>query len=446
MRKILVIARREYLASVQTKAFLISMFLMPVLMGGSVLVQKILQSVGDLQEKQFVIVDRTGENLFADLKTALKSPETNELPNPDKDAAPSKFIIHNEKPSLEGKEKEQRYLLSERVRRGEIFGFAEIGPDVLVPAPKKKKQSEKIPDRFVILYQTNSPTYLQFSQWLERAVNRIVEEKRAAKKGVSVQNLKEITRKVPLESKGLSTRNSRGDIIEAPSQNAIAPFAVSFGLMMLMFMIIMVGATPLMQGIVEEKMQRIAEVLLGSVRPFELMLGKLLGMVGVALTLVSVYMAGIYWAAHHFGMADYLPPGLIAWFFVYQVLAVLMYGSLFIAIGAACTDMKETQTLLMPIMLIVCMPMFVITNVIREPNSDFAFWMSLFPPATPMLMIGRQAVPPHLELWQPVLGVIVVLAATLACVYAAGRIFRVGILMQGKGARFSDLIRWVWRG
>src|SRR5262249_19010360 len=116
-------------------------------------------------------------------------------------------------------------------------------------------------------------------------------------------------------------------------------------------------------------------------------------------------------------------------------------------IGAACTDMKETQSLLMPVMILACFPMFFMGNVIQEPNSSFALGVSLFPFATPMLMVARMAVPPqNIPLWQPVVGVALVLATILLCVYAAGRIFRVGILMQGKGAKFSDLIRWVIRG
>jgi ABC-type Na+ efflux pump permease subunit len=176
------------------------------------------------------------------------------------------------------------------------------------------------------------------------------------------------------------------------------------------------------------------------------MMGKLLGTVGVSLTLVAVYLGGGYWAAHHYGVAEYLAPGILAWFFAYQVLAVLMFGSLFIAVGAACTDMKETQTLLLPVMLLACAPMFVWFNVIREPNSPFATAVAFFPPATPMLMMARQAVPPGIPWWQPIVGIILVLVTTTASVYAAGRIFRVGLLMQGKGASIGDLCKWVFRG
>jgi ABC-type Na+ efflux pump permease subunit len=131
---------------------------------------------------------------------------------------------------------------------------------------------------------------------------------------------------------------------------------------------------------------------------------------------------------------------------VFQFLAALMFGSLFIAIGAACTDMKETQNLLWPVMLLASLPLFLMGTVLREPNAPVARGLSFFPFATPTLMIARQAVPPGIPWWEPVLGVVLVLATTVFCVYAAGRIFRVGILMQGKGARVGELLRWVFRG
>jgi ABC-2 type transport system permease protein len=213
-----------------------------------------------------------------------------------------------------------------------------------------------------------------------------------------------------------------------------------------MFMFVLLTSTPLMQGVVEEKMQRIAEVLLGSVRPFELMLGKLLGMTAVSLTISAVYLGGGLWVARHFGYAQYLTPTLLAWFLIYQALAALMYGSLFTAVGAACTDMKETQTLMWPVMLLVMVPMFLVGNVIREPNGPMVTGVSLFPFATPMLMVSRMAVPPGVPWWQPVVGVAGVLVTTLLCVWAAGRIFRIGILMQGKGANLGEMARWVFRG
>ena len=90
--------------------------------------------------------------------------------------------------------------------------------------------------------------------------------------------------------------------------------------------------------------------------------------------------------------------------------------------------------------------MFMMTSVIREPNSAVVRGFSFFPFATPTLMIARQATPPGLPWWEPVLGAVLVLATTVLCVWAAGRIFRVGILMQGKGARIGEIFKWVFRG
>jgi len=193
-------------------------------------------------------------------------------------------------------------------------------------------------------------------------------------------------------------------------------------------------------------MQRIAEVLLGSVSPTQLMMGKLFGTVGVSLTIVVMYLAGGYAAMKYSGFGDYFPPGLAIWFVLYTALAVLLYGSVFSAIGAAVSDLKEAQSLLTPVMLVLVAPMFVWLNVLKEPSSTFSIVASLIPPATPMLMIMRQAVPPYVPIWQPLLGIALVLLTTLFCVWAAGRIFRVGILMQGRGAKVGEMLRWIWSG
>jgi ABC-2 type transport system permease protein len=210
--------------------------------------------------------------------------------------------------------------------------------------------------------------------------------------------------------------------------------------------VVMLGAQPLMHSVMEEKTLRIAEVLLGSVRPFELMMGKLIGMVGVSLTVATVYLVGVYFALKQAHYDQYFPTDVIWWFIMYTVLAVLMFGSIFAAVGASVSDLKESQNLLTPVMLVAFAPMFVWMNVVREPNSTLSTVLSLFPTATPMLMIVRQVVPPGIPIWQPILGTVLVLLTTATFVWAAGRIFRVGILMQGKGAKISDMFRWLVRG
>jgi ABC-2 type transport system permease protein len=448
MRKTLVVAGREYLAAVKTKTFLITLLIMPIMMGGSIVVQWLLKDLRDIKDKKFVVVDRSGGDLFKVIQAAAKEynsddPKKGQIYDPQtKQQIKPALVVENVAPSADVKL--QRYELSERIRTGELVGFLEIGPDVFATPDQKAPPQEK--EKREVRYQSNNLLYNDFSLWVTGVINKEVQQKRAAQKHYPLPEIQAILTPVQVESKGLTVKNARGEITDAPEQSRAAPLIVPIVLMLLMFMVIMVGATPLMQGVVEEKMQRIAEVLLGSVRPFQLMMGKLVGMVGVALTVVGVYLGGAYWAALHFGFAEYIPVDLLIWFVIFQVLAAFMYGSLFIAIGAACTDMKETQSLLLPVMLLVCIPMFVLGNVIREPNSSFATGLSFFPFATPLLMITRQAIPPGIDWWQPVLGALVVLATTILCVYAAGRIFRVGILMQGKGAKLGDLVKWIVRG
>ncbi|HEY7313812.1 MAG TPA: ABC transporter permease [Gemmataceae bacterium] len=431
MRKMLVVAVREYLAAVRTKAFVISLIVMPILMGGSAFMQWLLRDIRDTTPKTFAVVDRTpGEQLRKEIEEIAA--QHNDPP----------FKIERVTPS-EARD-EQRAELSERVRKGDYFGFLDIGAHVLEPASAETESEES----HCIRYQSNHPTNRAFTQLMETKLVPKVQEIRFARERMhgSLQQVRAVMQPVKIESKGLTRRNDRGEIEDATPQTLLAPVLVPLGLLILMFMVIMMSATPLMQGVVEEKMQRIAEVLLASVRPFDLMLGKLLGMSAVSLTITTVYLGGLYWAAHHYGFHDYVSPAVLAWFLVFQALAALMYGSLFIAIGAACTDMKETQNLLWPVMLLACLPMFVLGNVLQEPNSAVATSLSFFPFATPMLMILRLSIPPGVAVWQPLLGVVLVLATTLLCVWAAGRIFRVGILMQGKGAKLGEMLHWVFRG
>jgi len=418
---------------VKTKTFLIGLILMPVLMGGSIVVQILLKDYPDLKDKTFAVIDGSpGQTVSAAIRTALDAYNDQGILDPAtaKQVRP-RYILDVRPPgdTPETLERE-RSALEARMRAGELVGFLVVGPDVLQPAPPPTASG---PDKdHAVIFETNRMSGVELRTLLDRYINEAVQAERERQRKLTDaqhKEIKEITQPVPV----------------IPRVHFV--FVVPGVLMMLMFLVLMMVANPLMQGVLEEKMQRIAEVLLGSVTPFELMLGKLLGMTAVSLTIVIVYLGGGLWAAYYYGLADYLPSaGLLVWFFVFQTLAALMYGSLFTAIGAACTDMKETQNLLLPVMLLCCLPLFVLTNVMRDPNSSVVTGLSFFPFATPMLMVGRMAVPPGVAWWQPLVGMVLVLATTLACVWTAGRIFRVGLLLQGKAPRLGELVRWVLKG
>jgi ABC-2 type transport system permease protein len=455
----LIIAMRDYLAAVRTKAFIISLIFLPLMIGSSIGIQVFLQNLEKGREKKYAVIDRTpGQQLWQDL-ARLSTQHNAEIYNP--------FAVNaadEHKPVPAGKDRDeiekQCLALSEQVRKSKIDGFFVIGPKVFEPSPRSAEERARaragrdkdrpLPDDpYAVQYQAKNPAADEFAGRVEDELNRVIHAKRCQDVNVPLEKVGRIVAPVPLERIGLAEERD-GRIVVPSAVGMVAPLLIPAGLMTVMFMLIMVGATPLMQGVVEEKMQRIAEVLLGSVRPFTLMMGKLLGTVAVSMTIAAVYLGAAYYAAYwHWrdeGVSRYLPVNLIGWFLLFQMLAILMYGSVFIAIGAACTDMRETQTLMWPVTLLACIPMFMVSSVITDPNSSFVTGASFFPPATPMLMVARQAVPPGIDWWQPVVGALGVLALTFVCVYAAGRIFRVGLLMQGKGAKVSELLKWVFQG
>jgi ABC-2 type transport system permease protein len=439
MRKTIVVALRDYQAAVRTKAFLIGLLMMPLMFGGGILAQILLRNNNDIRDKRVAVVDYTGQ-LFDGLNEA--SNIRNQTLIYEGEGAARKqiqprYIMEKADPGTNDAA-HMALALSDRVRKKDIFAFVIIEPDAL--------ESRGNPAQSAVHYHSESPTYDQIQQWIAGPMNERIQQMRLQAAALDARIVREATRRVLVGNLGLVKADAAGNPIEAEQSNLAANLFVPVGLMALMFMVVMGSATPLMNSVLEEKMQRIAEVLLSSIPPFQLMLGKLLGTVAVALTTGSVYLLGAYLALRRAGYVQYFPWDQVWWFIGFLALSVLMFGSIFIAIGASVTDMKEAQSMMTPVMLLLVSPMFVWFNVVREPNSTMALAMSLIPPMTPMLMIVRQSVPPGVPLWQPLSGIVLVLAATLICVFAAGRIFRVGMLMQGKGAKMSEMVRWAIRG
>ncbi len=438
MRKTLVLAVREFHAAVRTKTFVISLGLMPLMGSAGLIVAFLLKDEVNLDDRRYAIIDWTGD-YYDELADAADAHNQRSIFADDgiEQIKPRVRLeqVETDSPNtlaLQGR-------LSDRVRKGDLFGFAEIGTGQSASAESDELLT-------TVKYHTNNPMNRDFPHWLGRQVNEIAREQRAQAEGLSLEVAKRLTKPVSIDEKPLYVSVAGGGVRLAEETDHYVSVLAAMGLAVLMFLIIFVGAIPLTYSVLEEKMQRSAEVLLGCVTPFQFMMGKILGMVGVSVTIMTIYIVIGFCVAAVNGYAHLMPSALINWFLLYQAGAVLMFGSLYAAIGAACNDMKDAQNLMAPASLVACVPLFVIRPVILEPNSTFSTLISFFPPATPMLMILRQGLPGSIPVWQPILGIIIVLCTALCCVFLASRVFRVGILMNGKGANVKELLQWAFYG
>jgi ABC-2 type transport system permease protein len=427
MRKIVTIAWTEFLNAVRSKAFLLSVGLLPFLALGPILIQKVAGDSADRFDRRLAVIDETGR-LASPLRDAAREWNARQVA-PDGTVTGARFEVVE---SIDGRAATpaERLSLSERVRREELYAFAEIPADVLARAGR-------------VRYHSDHPGDFTLPRWLDETLSRIVVSERLRHAKMDEAAVTKLTQGVQLDSLGLLSKDPSGRVVEAPPVDVVRTMAAPAVLMFLLFLLIISTASPLLNSVMEEKMTRISEVMLGSVTPFQLMMGKLMGTLCVALLLGAIYLGSALGVASYYGYGNVLSVGQVAWFAVYLVLGLLIYGSLFIAIGAAATDLKDAQGMMTPAMLFLMTPMFLWMPVLRAPTSTLAVVSSLVPFATPVLMTLRLGLTPGPPVWQIVLSFVLTALTAMGLVWAAGRIFRVGVLMQGKGASFADLMRWV---
>jgi ABC-type Na+ efflux pump permease subunit len=340
---------------------------------------------------------------------------------------PVKIDIADRKPD------ELRVALSDRVRKGELFAFVEFPAEVLDPGGEAR-----------IRYYSDHPSYASLPTWLGVTANAVIVNERFRRASVDRMLVARLTKQAPLDNSGLFERDPAGGVKPAEKVDPARAFGVPIAVLVLMYITIMSSAPQLLNSVIEEKMSRISEVLMGSVTPFQLMAGKLLGSVSVSTLLAAIYVGGGLAGAQYWGgYASAVTPALLAWFLIFLVMAVLMFGSVFIAVGAACSDLKDSQGMMTPVMILMMVPMFMWYSVLRAPDATMATVMSLVPTAAPFLMLLRIALAPGPPLWQIALSAVLMAATTVVAIWGAAKIFRTGILMQGKTATIAEMVRWV---
>jgi ABC-2 type transport system permease protein len=426
--RILTVAESEFLTLLRSKTFIVGIFMMPALISVFFVFMEYAQRHIDREDRRFVVIDGTG-GLYDVL--AREAEHFNQESGTGDDRTgphflPSRFEANGQ--SLD----DVKVDLSDQMRDEKLFAVLEIPAEVFEPGGDA-----------AIKYYSQNTSYQRLPDWIEETLNAEITRRRFRTAGIDQARVTRLTKPARFETFGLVERSSDGTITAAPETDELKRFGVPVFLLTLMFLAVMTSAQHLLNAIIEEKMSKINEVLLGSVTPFQLLMGKLLGVGAVALLLALVYFTGGIYMVFEIGRFDLINVPLVAWFLLFLVCAALTYGSIFLALGSACSDLRDAQSLLQPAMILVVLAYIGSFVVMRAPDSTLAVAMSFIPTMTPFTMMLRMSITPSPPVWQVLLSLVLAVATTVAIVWAASRIFRIGILMQGKAPNLPELLRWI---
>jgi ABC-2 type transport system permease protein len=428
MWRVLSITENEFLALVRTRFFIVGIIFMPLLMAGLFAFANFAQRQVDRTDRRFGVVDDTGVLYDGIARAAARHNE--EAVVDGRQVGPRFLPVHLEPERSDPSERAVR--LSARVTAKEFFAF------IVIPAGVLTGDAAAAPG-----YYSDNTAYRTLSLWLQSTVNDEVQKARFQRAGIDPALVESLSTRTDLSTFGLVERRPDGTITPAQKIDEMQRFGVPVFLLVIIFMSVMSNAQHLINTIIEEKMSKISEVLLGSVSAFQLLMGKLLGIVAVSLLLSLVYLAGGVYTALSLGRPDLVQPALLGWFLLFLVCASAMFGALFQALSSACSDLKDAQSMLQPAMMILIVAYLTSFVVIRSPDSTMAAALSIVPFFAPFAMMLRLALAPGPPFWQVALSVVLLVATTLGVVWAAGRIFRVGLLMQGKPPNLPELLRWI---
>jgi ABC-2 type transport system permease protein len=437
VRKILLIAQRDYLQIVRSKAYLVGLIVFPVLIGGGFLAVSLMNR-GAPKEQRIAILDRTQVSAAAIIQAWEESRREAAAADPTRGlrGAP-RFTFETIKPDSD--QTAQLITLSNRIHSGELFLVLDIPASSLSAGDVAKPEP--------IRYYTNSTGLDQSLASLTGAVNNGLKRVRLAQAGVDDGRIPGVLRNVPLVAMNLVGRNpNTGKVLQGEKRSPVQTLLLPLFLVYLLAIITLVGAAPNLGGVAEDKMQRVFEMLLTAASPFDLMMGKVLASLGASMTTSVLYILAGLLALAGMAMFGLAPLHLIPWFFMYLIAGVALLSALGAALGAACATPQDAQHLAFLLFIPIFIPLIVVTPIVQQPNSAFAVTMSFLPPFTPVVMLLRQSMPAGVPWWQPCLALVGVIAWGIAVVWGAARIFRIGILSQGKTPKFGELAQWVVRG
>lgn len=427
------VAKREYLTTVGSKGFLFGLLIMPVFFVLlALLVPRLLNAQRPQIQAEVAVIDRSGGALdelraaFDPRAIAARMAAGNRGGMPARNASPPVLTLA-ERPGNADIETGKEWLLieeKERVQRAIVV----VHPDAVERQPGAEEFGS---------YD------LYISAGLRDAAESAIRD--SVRQALIGARLKASGLEPSAIQAAMRVSRANATIVAATGEqkaqrgfNRMLPFA--FG--MLLFIGVMTSGQTLMTSMVEEKSSRVVEVLLAAVSPLELMWGKLLGQLGVGLTIMSVYIGLGILGLSQFQMLGLLDPTLVVYLFVFFVITYLVFGAVMLAIGAAVNQMADAQTLMGPVMMLLVAPYVLAFFIGQAPNSALSIALSFIPPVNSFVILARLASDTPPPVWQVQLSMLVGIAAAVAAVWFAAKTFRIGLLMHGKPPNFATLVRW----
>ena len=326
--------------------------------------------------------------------------------------------------------------LNRRIANGSLFAYLVINDDPITDSDGCK-------------YVSNNLTDQDLRKWYSGLATEVVGHRRVQQQGLDPEVARWVHEPVNFVDRKVDERGAVEEVDARDTARQWAPVAFTY----LLWIAIFTSAQMLLTSTIEEKSARIIEVLLSSVSAFELMAGKIAGMAAAGLTVVASWGAFIIAVVVIVPLATGNPQALgmlqdvaadplyLLSFIIYFLFGYLYYAAILVGIGSVCNSLKDAQNLMMPVIIPMMVAIFALIPISRDPNGTFAQVMSFIPPFTPFVMMNRAAGPP--ALWEYLATGLLMLAAIYAAVWAAARIFRIGVLMTGKPPSIRQMIRWL---
>lgn len=425
--KVMAVVRREFMQRVRSKWFLVSTVGLPLLIVG-------LGALAGFLVVQAQETEDDGERILgvAAADATLADLVVEELLEDSLSASRAR--------DLEG-------LTSDEV--GEALSGTTYGYALYLPEWHGDPDPDEDEERPSILALENIPSATE--NRIERAVQRALVRNRLQGMGLEQVDATELLQRSPID---VVTVSETG---EARSQDVYR--AVSFGIAFMFYMILLIYGQMIVRSILEEKQSDIVEVMVSSLRPWELMLGKIVGVGAVGIAQIGVW-AGIGTIATIYSLTGgantlaemgidpssiTIPWGTIAVVLTFLILGYLLYAGMFAGAGATISNEHDAQQAVMPITMLIILPFIAVQGVLENPDAGWAVVISLIPFFSPLVMTSRMIVS-AVPLWQSALSIVLLAFFVFGAAWVAGRIYRVGILMKGQRANLPEVIRWIRHG